>query len=201
MSSPNPERDERVTTNSDKGRLSNHMARLGAGLLLLKEKMDAPIRRPLSYADRVAFEFEGEQYVIISADLLDSHPAETFAGPCVGCGHNNYDTDQKECKQRWMEGSYSVVCGCPCAKHNSLANAATRMRDRCVEKVREMIEVWAAPDSDLGDEVSGFRIDAANDIIEVLESLTLRKCTLCGHADGLREPEGHCVVCGCNCQF
>lgn len=63
--------------------------------------------------------------------LLDSQTDEKFVGPCAGCGHNNYDAERKECKQRWMEGRYSVVCGCPCAKHNSLSNAATRMRDKC----------------------------------------------------------------------
>lgn len=26
-------------------------------------------------------------------------------------------------------------------------------------------------------------------------------CVKCGHSDGLREPEGHCVICGCNCEF
>lgn len=84
---------------------------------------------------------------------------------------------------------------------NSETSAATLMRDKCVEKVKELIEQWAAPDSDLGDEVSGFRIDAANDIVEALGRLTLQRCVLCSHAEGLREPEGHCVICGCNCQF
>lgn len=68
--------------------------------------------------------------------LLDSQVVEAFSGPCVHCGHNNYDAERGECKQRWMEGHYSVVCGCPCAKHNSLANAATRMRDACVVHLR-----------------------------------------------------------------
>ena len=72
--------------------------------------------------------------------LIDSQAAgEVFVGPCVHCGHNNFDVERKECKQRWMEGRISVVCGCPCANHNSIANAATEMRNKCVEKVRAVL--------------------------------------------------------------
>lgn len=98
--------------------------------------------------------------------LLDnnSQAAEPI-GRCVSCGHDNYDLELKECRQRWMEGRMSVVCGCPCAKHNSLTGAATRMRDKCVEKAREIkaaSEGWHYAS-----------LSVADTIIAALESLTL----------------------------
>lgn len=117
MSNPNPERDGRVAK--------------------IRERWSVKVSNTKSWGERPTLQSVGGMEGAMAdidylLSLLDNQAAETFAGPCVGCGHNNYDTDQKECKQRWMEGNYSVVCGCPCAKHNSLANAATRMRDRCV---------------------------------------------------------------------
>lgn len=112
--------------------------------------------------------------------LLDSQAEAAFVGPCVHCGHNNYDAELGECKQRWMEGRMSVVCGCPCAKHNSLANAATRMRDLCVDQVRAMGAEWDTdsqdPRADLKNLIgvrSRAKADAAGAIVTALESLTL----------------------------
>ena len=73
--------------------------------------------------------------------LIDSQAvSETFVGPCVSCGHNNYDVERGERVQHWVEGRMSVACGCPCARRNSIANTATEMRNKCVEKVREIHE-------------------------------------------------------------
>lgn len=78
-------------------------------------------------------------------------------------------SDCPECRTRFPVFTVSSQLLC----NDCRTATATAMRDKCVEKVNELIEQWADPDSDLGDEVSGFRIDAANDIIEELQSLTL----------------------------
>lgn len=90
-----------------------------------------------------------------------------FVGPCVSCGHNNYDIERGECRQRWMEGRYSVVCGCSCAKHNSLANAATAMRDKCVALLEN-----AAPTLNAAVDSATIGPIMVN-LIEKMESLTL----------------------------
>lgn len=104
------------------------------------------------------------------AQLLDSDSqAAGAAYICDKCGQSKEHTP--ECSSpAWCPGCGSRVIGHDWTVCHS---ATTAMRDKCVETVKDLIEQWAAPDSDLGDEVSGFRIDAANDIIEALEKLTL----------------------------
>lgn len=136
-------------TEEERERLSNHMARLGAGLLLLKEKMEAPIRRPLSYADRVTFEFEGRQYLIVSTSLLDSH-----ADP------RPYGNQHYPYCARHEGGNYNATLACTCYDYPLVA--ATAMRDACVGKVREYL-------TDCRDEERGI-IEA---IASELQSLTL----------------------------
>lgn len=155
-------------TEEERKQLSNHMARLGAGLLLLKEKMEAPIRRPLSYADRVTFEFEGRQYLIVSTSLLDSH-----ADP------RPYGNQHYPYCARHEGGNYNATLACTCYDYPLVA--ATAMHNACVEKVKEMRDRFqrAADSSSLPNDLTASRDAAAANaltrLLAEMESLTLEQ--------------------------
>lgn len=128
-----------------------------------REKL-GKIRRELASASPTAYVYIDHVGFLLS--LIDSQKAVTLIGPCVACGHNKYNAESGECEQRWMEGRQSVICGCPCAKRNSITNAATRMRDLCVEKVKTMPSSFAEDDYRAG------CLDR-EDVITEIQSLTL----------------------------
>lgn len=127
-------RFKRMSNEEIKAKLSSVLGKLhvihGEAGLLVNFKDDPhlyPAERGAVIRDA---RLEAHELICDALSLLDSQAAgdKSFFGPCVSCGHNNFDTERGECKQRWMEGRMSVVCGCPCAKHNSLTRARQEER-------------------------------------------------------------------------
>lgn len=74
--------------------------------------------------------------------------------------------------------SHCALCEDPCFIYRDcvLANGArtaTRMHDKCVEKVKEMRDTWKTADDGSRGGIYTMRWDAADGIITALQSLTL----------------------------